>query len=144
MDALEYFSWSKRCWLPALLYGFEGALLHLNVKREVPVVSTSLRTLSVGRYLRTALDLSRIEGAEATADVIINGTVVIRPQCRQPAGGPPRRYARACIFNADASSVLVVDQDAGTMLPGGKLDPGDVSSRFCTSDSKSWAIVVGS
>ena len=89
MDALEYFSRSKRCWLPALLCGFEGAFLHLNVKREVPVVSTSLRPLSAGRYQRTALGLCRIEGGETTEDVIINGAVVTRPQCRLPAGGPP-------------------------------------------------------
>ena len=55
MDALEYFSRSKQCWLPALLRRFDhGALLHLNVKREVSVPSASLRPLSSGRYRRTA------------------------------------------------------------------------------------------
>jgi hypothetical protein len=82
MDALEYFSWSKQCWLPALLRRFDhGALLHLNVKREVSVPSASLRPLSSGRYRRTAYNIVRIEGAEPTEDVIINGSVVIRPQC---------------------------------------------------------------
>jgi hypothetical protein len=45
------------------------------------VLSASLRPLSSGRYRRTAYTIVRIEGAEPTEDVIINGSVVIRPQC---------------------------------------------------------------
>jgi hypothetical protein len=45
------------------------------------VLSASLRPLSSGRYRRTAYNIVRIEGAEPTEDVIINGSVVIRPQC---------------------------------------------------------------
>ena len=89
MDAVEYFSQSQQCWIPALLCGFEGELVHLNVKRGVSMKSSAVRPLLPGRYRRTALEIVRlgaedgIGGAsgEPTEDVIINGEVVRRPQC---------------------------------------------------------------
>ena len=87
MDAVEYFSKSQQCWIPALLCGFEGELVHLNVKRDVKRKSSAIRPLQPGRYHWTA---RQIVGCGAsgepteqprTEDVIINGEVVRRPQC---------------------------------------------------------------
>ena len=87
MDAVEYFSKSQQCWIPALLCGFEGELVHLNVKRDVKRKSSAIRPLQPGRYHRTARQIVRCgasgEPSEQprTEDVIINGEVVRRPQC---------------------------------------------------------------
>ena len=89
MDAVEYFSQSQKCWIPALLCGFEAELVHLSVKRGVSIKSSAVRPLPPGRYGRTALQIVRLgvedgivdASGEPTEDVIINGEVVQRPQC---------------------------------------------------------------